>query len=76
MKARLIIMLLVTSGLWYQAIGQEYHRGEVEANGQNLGEIQKKLLEKIEELTLYTINQQKTIETLLQRIEKLEKDEN
>ena len=49
---------------------------EVEANGQNLGEIQKKLLEKIEELTLYTINQQKTIETLLQRIEKLEKDEN
>ena len=46
----------------------------VEQNGQDLGLIQQKLLEKIEELTLYTIDQQKTIDTLLQRIEKLEKE--
>jgi len=55
---------------------------EIEANGQNLGEMQLKLLEKIEELTLYTIEQSKeierlkkseaTISELLKRIEKLE----
>ena len=37
---------------------------EVEANGQDLGEIQKKLLEKVEELTLYTIQLKKEIEAL------------
>ncbi len=60
---------------------------EVEANGQDLGLIQQKLLEKIEELTLYTIEQEKKLEIsdvryqkleikyqkLLERIEKLEK---
>ena len=45
---------------------------EVEANGQDLGLIQQKLLEKIEELTLYTIEQQKLIKQLTERIEKLE----
>lgn len=34
---------------------------EVEKNGVNLGEMNKKLLQKIEELTLYTIQQQKEI---------------
>jgi hypothetical protein len=34
-----------------------------------------KLLKKIEELTLYTIEQQKTIENLKLRIEKLEEKE-
>jgi len=34
---------------------------EIETNGQNLGEMQLKLLEKIEELTLYTIEQEKSL---------------
>ena len=34
---------------------------EVEANGQDLGLIQQKLLEKIEELTLYTIEQDQNL---------------
>ena len=38
--------------------------GEVAENGILLGEINAKLLQKIEELTLYTIDQQKEIETL------------
>jgi trimeric autotransporter adhesin len=37
---------------------------EVETNGQNLGEIQKKMLQKVEELTLYIIEQNKRIEKL------------
>ncbi|WP_421977679.1 hypothetical protein [Roseivirga seohaensis] len=55
---------------------------EIETNGQNLGEMQLKLLEKIEELTLYVIELKKenevlkksetTISELLKRIEKLE----
>jgi len=56
---------------------------EVEKNGIFLGEMDSKLLQKIEELTLYTIQQQKEIETLKtmnsklielqKRLEKLEK---
>ena len=42
---------------------------EVEKNGVELGEMNKKLLEKIEELTLYTIEQEK-------RIKELEKQQN
>jgi hypothetical protein len=45
---------------------------EIEANGQNLGEMQLKLLEKIEELTLYTIEQEKEISKFKSRIPKLE----
>jgi len=37
---------------------------EVAENGVSLGEMQAKLLEKIEELTLYTLQQQKEIESL------------
>ena len=37
---------------------------EIETNGQNLGEMQLKLLEKIEELTLYVIEQEKEIQRL------------
>lgn len=37
---------------------------EVEKNGQDLGLIQQKLLEKIEELTLYTIEQEKKLKKL------------
>ncbi|WP_420385803.1 hypothetical protein [Roseivirga sp.] len=60
---------------------------EVEANGQDLGLIQQKLLEKIEELTLYTIEQnnelstlkeenqllKQSLEDLLKRVERVEK---
>ncbi len=49
---------------------------EVEANGQDLGLIQQKLLEKIEELTLYTIEQEKRLdefEALKKKFEQLEK---
>jgi len=45
---------------------------EIEANGQNLGEMQLKLLEKIEELTLYVIGQEKSLK--LQAISSKEKD--
>ncbi|MFY0592019.1 pyocin knob domain-containing protein [Roseivirga sp.] len=46
---------------------------DVEANGQDLGEIQQKLLEKIEELVLYTIGQQKQISKQQKQIDYLEK---
>lgn len=50
---------------------------EVEKNGVLLGEMNKKLLEKIEELTLYTIEQEKEIKKLRnqeERIDKLEQE--
>ncbi len=45
---------------------------EIEKNGAKLGEINKKLLEKIEELTLYTIAQEKKLTDQEERIKKLE----
>jgi len=45
---------------------------EIEENGVNLGEMQGKLLLKIEELTLYTIEQQKLIEGLEKRLSEIE----
>jgi hypothetical protein len=45
---------------------------EVEKNGYNVGEMQSKLLQKIEELTLYMIEQNKVIEKQQERIAKLE----
>jgi|OM-RGC.v1.014967236 hypothetical protein len=44
---------------------------EVEANGQDVGDMQLKLLEKIEELTLYMIEQNKEMTKLRQEIEEL-----
>lgn len=44
---------------------------EVEDDGLTLGEMQKKLMEKVEELTLYTIQQQKEIEALKKQNEEL-----
>lgn len=56
---------------------------EIEANGVQLGEMNKLLLKKIEELTLHTIAQQKLIEAQskmleeqIERIHKLEKKDN
>jgi hypothetical protein len=46
---------------------------EVEENGVLLGEMQKKQLEKIEELTLYTIAQDKQISDLQKSVEELQK---
>ncbi len=46
---------------------------EITKNGLSVGEMQNKLLQKIEELTLYVIDQQKTIEAQNFRIEQLEK---
>ncbi|BBM86290.1 hypothetical protein [Candidatus Uabimicrobium amorphum] len=45
---------------------------EVAKNGISLGEIQSKLLQKIEELTLYTIQQEKKIKVQNKRIQQLE----
>lgn len=45
---------------------------EIEKNGVLLGEINKKMLEKIEELTLYTIEQEKKIKEQAQRNRNLE----
>lgn len=46
---------------------------EVGENGVMLGDMQKKLLEKIEQLTLYTIEQDKQITELQKKVETLEK---
>ncbi|MEC7262907.1 MAG: hypothetical protein VXW38_04140 [Bacteroidota bacterium] len=45
---------------------------EVEANGIELGEMNKLLLEKIEELTLYTLQQQKELENQKEKNKRLE----
>ncbi|MDY3537793.1 hypothetical protein PG275_07235 [Riemerella anatipestifer] len=45
----------------------------MEKEGVNIGEFQIKLLQKIEELTLYTIELNKQNKELKKRIEKLEK---
>ncbi|KAA1242887.1 hypothetical protein [Aquimarina sp. RZ0] len=50
---------------------------DVEKNGFFLGEMDAKLLQKIEELTLYTIEQEKKIKSMekqYSKIEKLEKE--
>ena len=45
---------------------------EMQANGLNVNEMQIKLLQKIEELTLYVIGQQKEIESLKQKLKEQE----
>ena len=45
---------------------------EVIKNGMNLGEMDAKLLQKIEELTLYSIQQQKEIEVLKFKLSQLD----
>ena len=47
---------------------------EVKQDGINLGDMDAKLLQKIEELTLYTIEQNKQILQLMERVERLESD--
>jgi len=49
---------------------------EVQKNGINLGEMDAKLLQKVEELTLYTIDQQKEIEELKKQNSKIDKQQN
>ena len=49
---------------------------QMEKEGLNVGEFQIKLLQKIEELTLYTIEQNKLIKEQQKRIEKLESSNN
>jgi hypothetical protein len=46
---------------------------EVKKNGVNVGETQVKLLQKIEEMTLYILQQQENIEKLQKKIEQLER---
>jgi hypothetical protein len=41
---------------------------ELETKGLSLGDIQKKMMEKIEELTLYIIQQQKEIDSLKSKV--------
>jgi len=47
---------------------------EVEENGLMLGDMQKRIMEKVEELTLYTIKQDKMIKELQDKMERLEKE--
>jgi len=47
---------------------------EVTGNGINLGEMNAKLLQKIEELTLYLIEQNKEIEELKEKVNRLENE--
>lgn len=49
---------------------------EVNENGVSLSEMQAKLLQKIEELTLYTIELNKTVKEQGEKIQKLEADRN
>ncbi|WP_343307880.1 hypothetical protein AAHN97_12090 [Chitinophaga niabensis] len=49
---------------------------EVEENGVDLGEMNKKLLQKIEELTLYIIQQDKEIKEVKKRLGRLEEADN
>ncbi len=49
-------------------------QGEVAAKGVSVGEMQAKLLEKVEELTLYVIAQDKRVAAQDKRIEKLEEE--
>jgi hypothetical protein len=49
---------------------------EVEKNGIELGEMNKKLLQKIEELTLYLIEQNKAIQLQNERVERQQKEIN
>jgi hypothetical protein len=46
---------------------------EIEKNGLQLGDMQKRMMEKIEELTLYILQQQKEIEQLKKHLPKTEK---
>jgi len=46
--------------------------GEITKNGLSIGDMQNKLLQKVEELTLYAIQQNKKIETLEKRINELQ----
>jgi len=48
---------------------------EVEKNGIELGDMNKRLLQKIEELTLYLIEQKKEIQTLNSKVEGLQKNQ-
>ena len=47
---------------------------EVESNGVDMGEMQKKLVEKIEELTLHMINQEKRIKAQEQEMQRVRRD--
>ncbi|OCX50799.1 hypothetical protein BEL04_18895 [Mucilaginibacter sp. PPCGB 2223] len=49
---------------------------EVEKDGQNLGEMNKLLLKKVEELTLYLIEKDKQLKLVEERLEKLENKQN
>ena len=53
-------------------IGDVFRRlniaGEIQQGGLNMTDMQMRLLEKVEELTLYTLDQQKTIEELQERL--------
>jgi hypothetical protein len=45
----------------------------MQENGVSVNELQTQLLQKIEELTLYLIQQEQTIQELCQKLEQLEK---
>ncbi len=47
---------------------------EIEKDGQMLGDLQRKMMEKIEELSLYIIDQNKAIEALKKRVNQIEKN--
>jgi len=56
----------------YRHLPEIPSEAEVLENGVNLGDINVKLLQKIEELTLYTIQQQKLIDELSNKVNNLE----
>lgn len=57
----------------YQHLPNIPKASDVQKNGFAVGEMNRKLLEKVEELTLYTIQQQEQIDALMQNIDDLKK---
>ncbi len=49
---------------------------EMQANGVSVGELNTQLLQKVEELTLYMIEQNKKTEKLIEKVETLESENN
>jgi len=67
-------MYLIESGVSINRTASIPSAGEIEKNGVDLVEMNMTLLKKVEELTLYTLQQQKDIENLKGEISSLKEN--
>ena len=72
-KLLLIILLALYVPIFAQQVSIETAQ-EMHENGVGVNELQTQLLQKIEELTLYTLQQEEIISNLNYRIQKLEQE--